>query len=373
MPHRRSIVIFFGILSTVLIAWYSYLRWQLVLQSGLEGAGVKRASLALVFPFVLMLGFIFNRVVTRHHERAAWFEPMVHWLSFLSMGFLNFALVLAVARQLVCGLFPFLTILGGGVGTVCILAGAVLMMGWGMVRARSCIEIETVSIPLSVSTLWNPFRIVQVSDLHIDWAVSAKNIQDVVEKVNAQNPHIVVLTGDMADGKVEDLREKFQLLSGIKAEKGVFYITGNHEYYWGAEAWIEEVRRLGFIPLLNEHRVIDHEGHPLVLAGITDYQGNMVQALYGAPEAAPRILLAHQPLHAMGAVGLGFDLQLSGHTHGGQFFPWTFFIRWAQKFHKGLFKLESMWVYVNRGTGFWGPPIRLGSPPEITVVTLKAA
>lgn len=369
---NRSFFIFLMIISGVLIAWYGYLDWQLVFRAHLTAFQTWVASGLLALPFMMMLGFILDRVLTRHDKTSSSaLSFLVHWASFLSMGFLNFILVLAVIRQLLCFFIPISWGLDGALGTGLVLGGGLLLLMGGIAIARFCIQIVQVEIPLEgKSSVWDGFRIVQISDLHIDWAVSSKNIEQVIQKANEQHPDMIVLTGDMADGKVADLHKKFRLLSKLSAPKGVFYITGNHEYYWGAEAWIEEVRRIGIVPLLNEHRLIEHRGQHLVLAGITDYQGNMTQSVYGAPEGVPRILLAHQPLHAMGAVSLGFDLQLSGHTHGGQFFPWTFFIRWAQKFHKGLFKLESMWVYVNRGTGFWGPPIRLGSSPEITVITL---
>jgi hypothetical protein len=157
-------------------------------------------------------------------------------------------------------------------------------------------------------------------------------------------------------------------------------VTGNHEYYAGAGPWIAEFRRLGLNVLLNEHAVLTHDGAPLVIAGVTDFsshhfnpqqRSDPAAALAGAPaNAGARILLAHQPRSASAAATAGYDLQLSGHTHGGQFWPWNLFVRFQQPFTAGLHKLNQLWVYVSRGTGYWGPPNRFGAPSEITRLRL---
>jgi hypothetical protein len=164
------------------------------------------------------------------------------------------------------------------------------------------------------------------------------------------------------------------------ARHGRYFVTGNHEYYSGGHDWIAEIRRLGVAVLMNEHVVLDHDGAQLVLAGVPDYtahhfdpshQSDPHAALAGAPgNAAIRILLAHQPRTAAAAAAAGFDLQLSGHTHGGQFWPWNLFVPLQQPFVAGLNRLEQLWVYVSRGTGYWGPPKRFGAPSEITRLRL---
>jgi len=159
-------------------------------------------------------------------------------------------------------------------------------------------------------------------------------------------------------------------------------VTGNHEYYSGAYAWIDELRRLGARVLLNEHVMIDHGGAAVALAGVTDYsahhfdrahRSDPARASQGVPPGAVKVLLAHQPRTAPDAERAGFDLQLSGHTHGGQFWPWNHFVRLQQPFTAGLRRLGHMWVYVSRGTGYWGPPMRFGSPSEITRITLTTS
>jgi uncharacterized protein len=163
----------------------------------------------------------------------------------------------------------------------------------------------------------------------------------------------------------------------------VYFVTGNHEYYSGEAAWSRELRRLGLTVLKNEHVILKHQDSHLVLAGVTDYgahQFNPQQrsdpqaALHGAPDdAAVKILLAHQPRSATAAASAGFDLQLSGHTHGGQFWPWNLFVPLQQPFTAGLHRLNQLWIYVSRGTGYWGPPKRFGAPSEITRIRLVAS
>ncbi|HSD39377.1 MAG TPA: metallophosphoesterase [Rhodocyclaceae bacterium] len=159
-------------------------------------------------------------------------------------------------------------------------------------------------------------------------------------------------------------------------------MTGNHEYYANAQEWIEELQRLGLHVLLNEHVVLTHAATPLVVAGVTDFNGDHFDpahrsdpqaAMAGAPTNAIKILLAHQPRSAEAAEKAGFDLQLSGHTHGGQFWPWNLFVPLQQPYTAGLHRLRNLWLYVSRGTGYWGPPKRFGAPSEITRLRLVSA
>jgi predicted MPP superfamily phosphohydrolase len=197
---------------------------------------------------------------------------------------------------------------------------------------------------------------------------------------------------------VAELAAHFAPLAGLQSRHGTFFVTGNHEYYSGAHAWIVELRRLGLTVLMNEHVVLYHGKGvgltvdaqedsqtmaPLVLAGVNDFtahhfdpnhRSDPALALQGAPALAlVRVLLAHQPRSAQAALAAGFDLQLSGHTHGGQFWPWNLFVPMQQPFTAGLNRLQSLWVYTSRGTGYWGPPKRFGAPSEITALRLVVA
>jgi predicted MPP superfamily phosphohydrolase len=193
----------------------------------------------------------------------------------------------------------------------------------------------------------------------------------------------VAITGDLVDGQVAHLQEHVAPLTGLVSKHGTFFVTGNHEYYSGAHAWIDELRRLGLTVLMNEHVVLRHGAAALVVAGVADFSAHHFDeshrssphgALQGAPlDAAMRLLLAHQPRSAQAAAEAGFHLQLSGHTHGGQFWPWMHFVKFQQPFTAGLNRLQGLWVYTNRGTGYWGPPKRFGVPSEITHLRLVAA
>ncbi len=191
----------------------------------------------------------------------------------------------------------------------------------------------------------------------------------------------MAITGDLVDGSVGQLADDVAPLAGLRSKEGAFFVTGNHEYYSGADAWVRELRRLGLRVLINEHVVVRRGDAQLVVAGVTDFgavhfdrarASDPAAALAGSPAGAMRLLLAHQPRSAAAAEAAGFDLQLSGHTHGGQFLPWNFFVRLQQPFTAGLHRWRRMWVYTSRGTGYWGPPKRFGAPSEITLLRLVA-
>jgi uncharacterized protein len=197
------------------------------------------------------------------------------------------------------------------------------------------------------------------------------------------NVDLIAVTGDLVDGSVQQLSVHTAPLAGLTARHGAYFVTGNHEYYSGERAWTAEIRRLGMHVLKNEHVVLEHDGTSLVLAGVTDYsahhfdpaqRSDPAAALRGAPaDAGARILLAHQPSSATAAANAGFDVQISGHTHGGQFWPWNLFVHFFQPFSGGLHRLKNLWIYVSRGTGYWGPPNRFGVPSEITRIRLVPA
>lgn len=253
--------------------------------------------------------------------------------------------------------------------------------GASLLGAQRAVAVKSVAIPVTGrAAALAGLKIVQITDIHIGPTIKGDFLAEVVAKVNALDPDIIAVTGDLVDGSVAELGKHTAVLAELRARHGVYFVTGNHEYYSGAKAWIDEIRRLGLTVLMNEHELIEHDGARLLLAGVTDYTADRMipehassplLAAEGAPDADYRVLLAHQPASAYEASEAGFELQLSGHTHGGQFFPGTALIHLAHPVAKGLGKVGNTLVYVSCGTGYWGPPFRLGAPAEITEVVLS--
>jgi predicted MPP superfamily phosphohydrolase len=263
-----------------------------------------------------------------------------------------------------------------------ILATAALSTGYGIAEAKQTPEVKEVPVLIPhLPAQFEGFRIVQITDVHISPTFRRPGVEEIVAVVNTLNADIVALTGDLVDGTVKQLAYDAAPLGNIKSALGNYFVTGNHEYYSGAKEWIKEIRRLGFSVLINEHRIITRDKRKLLLAGVTDYrEGHMLpnhqsdphKALKLAPKADIKIILAHQPKSIFEAAKAGYDLQISGHTHGGQFFPWNLFVGFSQPYVSGLHKHENTQIYVSRGTGYWGPPVRMGSPSEITLIKLIA-
>lgn len=263
-----------------------------------------------------------------------------------------------------------------------------LMSLIGFFNARRTAAVVRVDIPIKdLPEALQGFSIAQISDIHVGPTIKHGYLQAIVHAVNRLEADVVAVTGDLVDGTVAELAQHVAPLAGLSSTHGTYFVTGNHEYYSGAHAWIDELQRLGIRVLMNEHVVLQHgEVHAqqvLVLAGVADYSAGHFDASHrsdphaamaGAPQAASvKVLLAHQPRSAAAAEQAGFDLQLSGHTHGGQFWPWNFFVRFQQPFTAGLNRLQNLWVYTSRGTGYWGPPKRFGAPSEITHLRLVRA
>ncbi len=254
---------------------------------------------------------------------------------------------------------------------------------YGTFKAQRIPDVKKVDINIkNLPPDLEGFRIVQITDIHIREIGQYAWLKKVVEKVNDLNPDLIALTGDLVDSSVARLKNTVSPLAGLSAPYGRYFVTGNHEYYWDAEEWLQEIKQLGFKNLINEHVIIPHKKGRLLLGGITDYRaGNFIashtpsaeMALSGALDADAKILLAHQPKHIDDAASAGFDLQISGHTHGGQFFPWNLAVGLDQPFVSGLHTYKGTQIYVSRGTGYWGPPLRLFAPSEITLLQLRTA
>jgi predicted MPP superfamily phosphohydrolase len=340
----------------------------------------------------LLLALSFALMILSLLARRIWPRPLADRIAAPGLfmgGFFSSLLVLTLLRDLVLGLAAFLlaapafqTVQSVSAALVAALGTLATVMGFAGARRRA--RVVEVDVPLrNLPSALHGFSIAQISDVHVGATIRRGYVERIVEAVNALKPDMIALTGDFVDGSVKELAPHTAPLGRLNALHGAFFVTGNHEYYSGASAWTAEFRRLGLHVLLNEHAVIEHNGAPLVVAGVTDFSAhhfNPAQrsdpqaALAGAPSnAAAKILLAHQPRSASAAAQAGFDLQLSGHTHGGQFWPWNLFVRFQQPFTAGLHRLNALWVYVSRGTGYWGIPNRFGAPSEITRLRLVPA
>jgi predicted MPP superfamily phosphohydrolase len=318
-------------------------------------------------------------------------SDLLAWASLTLMGLFSSLFVLTLARDVV----ELVLLLAGLVGapkvgdhwlnlSACAtVVLALLLTLLGLYNARRPPRVKIVDIPLKdLPAALHGFKIAQISDMHIGPTIKRPAMKYVVATINKLDVDVVAITGDLVDGNVYELSRHVAPLAGLRSRHGTFFVTGNHEYYSGVQPWLKYLPTLGVRVLLNEHVILLHHHAPIVLAGVTDFsaasydtshRSDVALAITGAPRAAVKVLLAHQPRSAAAAEAAGFDLQISGHTHGGQFLPWNFFVRLQQPFTAGLHRVKDMLVYVSRGTGYWGPPKRLGSPSEITLLRLVVA
>lgn len=241
---------------------------------------------------------------------------------------------------------------------------------------------EVVRMQISLNNLHRDLKgltIVQLTDIHVGATIKRDFIHQLVLQCQKLQPDIIVLTGDLADGQAFLLRDEIQEFGVLHPPLGKFFVTGNHEYYSDLDGWLKEVEKLGFDILLNEHRNIIRGDGALTLAGVTDYRAGSIipshqsdpqKALAGCNPENPKILLAHQPKSVYQAAEFGINFQISGHTHGGQYIPGNFFVPMDQPFVAGLYTYKNTQLYVSKGTGYWGPPLRLGISSEITLFTL---
>jgi predicted MPP superfamily phosphohydrolase len=380
----RSLLSWFSLVITCVLGLvYFYLGSRLLHARG------EWALFALPFALIWSLLAVFWSLdLEVKSERGRLGIRAFQWSSFMSMAGLSFVLTLTVARDVLLGtalqlgatgLAPFFTERADR----SLLLLALVMLGAGLVRGLGGPRIRRVRVAIAgLDPALEGFTIAQVSDLHVGPVIRRAYARRVVDRVNALAPDLIALTGDIADAAVSEIRDEIAPLAGLRARHGVFFALGNHEYYWGAAEWTAELRRLGARALLNSSEVILHGGARMRVAGVVDYAALQHDELKTGPDpaaaiagerAAFNLLLAHQPKIAAEAERAGFDLQLSGHTHNGQFFPWTWVVRRVHRIYVGLHPLGRLWVYVSPGTGSWGPPVRLGSTTEITFLTLNLA
>ena len=349
----------------------------------LAGAAAAGLAPALAWTALFAAALLPALPLIRGHRSAA------HWSGYAILAVMSTMFVLVIVGDVVRGAYALARwalsahtswpMLDPRALSLTILAVAGALSVVGIVQAR-CPRVRHVRVPIhDLPPELEGYRIVQWSDVHVGPTIRRAFVESLVERTNALQPDAVAITGDLVDGYADDLRDEVQPMRDLRTRDGVFYVTGNHEYYWRAGEWIPLLQSLGLDFLKNEHRVIARGNARLAIAGVTDPVGrdthkqDPVRALAGAPVNSVKVLLSHRPQTADAADRLGVDLQLSGHTHGGQFFPFNLVIRKFQPIVTGLHRVGRLWLYVNRGTGYWGPPSRLAVGGEITVIELARA
>ena len=380
------------IVSGVLFGGHYYLARRLVLDPGLS-PGVETALLCgiVCLAATLILQPIGDRLL-----RPPW-SRIIAWPASIWMGLFFYLFLLVAFSDLllfVVGLVSPTELhaavaepadasstAGIRAGVVAIAALAFVAVGLRGGLANPILKPVEIWLERWPAAL-DGFRIAQISDIHIGPILDRRFAKQLTHRVNALTPDLVAVTGDLVDGSVSKLRDEVSPFAALRGRHGVFFVTGNHDHYSGAERWIERVRELGFRVLRNERVTIEQDGAAFELAGVDDHRSgfesgqggeDLAAALAELPAERAVVLLAHDPSTFTKASGMSVDLQLSGHTHGGQIWPFAYFVRLAIPFVAGLYRRGSAQLYVSRGTGFWGPPMRLLAPAEITDIRLRSA
>jgi predicted MPP superfamily phosphohydrolase len=375
----KRVVLVIAILSIalgILASAHFYLATRLVLDPGLTGFP---RSLLLWVIALLGFGMVLEPATERFYR-----PPPLRWLSWIPLLWMGVLWLTVVTLGITDGLF---WLLGAGpaegaariraIGVVGVVAAATAT---GLRAALATPEVRRIEVGIE---RWpeslDGFRIAQISDLHIGPLLKRAFVERLVAQVDRLAPDLIALTGDLVDGNVDHIRDEVAPFSRLSAPHGFYFVTGNHDYYSDAEHWVERVRELGIRPLRNERVQIGEGDQCFDLAGVDDYRGDwmrgsdedLAEALGDRDPDRPVVLLAHDPNSFKRAAAMQVDLQLSGHTHGGQIWPFGYLVKLAVPHVAGLVRRGRSQLYVSRGTGFWGPPIRLFAPSEITEIAIR--
>jgi predicted MPP superfamily phosphohydrolase len=380
--------VFLGLIALILGLVHYYCYQRLSSYFSLHGAAHTAAFVAAVVLWAAtFLSLPLMRLLPMNMEKAlAW--VIFPWMGTLLLLFITLLVTDAIAGTTLLA-FPssfdpgrrvFIKQIFGiaALGTVGALSFSALRNGLSNAR------IKNVNVAISrLPQAFDGFHIAQLSDLHIGPMLDGAWLSHIVEQTNALNPDLIAITGDLVDGSVEHLGARVNVLKDLRAKHGVYFVTGNHEYYSGVDEWVAYLQTLGIHVLSNAHAAITQGGQSITLAGVDDFESyrfpghaaDLPKALAGRDPNVPVILMAHQPAAITEAAALGVDLQLAGHTHGGQIRPFDYLVKIRQPYVRGLHRHpgSNTQIYVSCGTGFWGPPMRLGTSAEITSLRLAKA
>jgi uncharacterized protein len=370
---KRLLQPFVLVVTAILALAYAYVAWRLTSHLW------QRVALAVPFLLVWIVPVIYWG---SDRDEESVLNEIMHMASYLSMAWLSFLLVLTLGRDvalLITMWVPGLSrvhAFADEQGPAVVIAGSIAALIMGAASALRGPRIRSVDIPIQgLHPDLVGFRIAQISDLHVGRTIRKRYVTRVVELTKSLQPDLIALTGDMVDGSVDRLAQHVAPLRELASNGSAYFVLGNHDCYSGANAWVAHFRDLGFKVLLNSHTTFARGNARMMVGGVLDPAARPgpkpdLAAANAAP-ASMRLLLAHNPKIAPAAERAGFDLQLSGHTHAGQFFPWTLAVRLVHAPHvAGLSREGRMWVYVSAGTGSWGPPVRFGTSPELTLIRL---
>ncbi len=388
MPRTAQLAVFIGIALSIMGAIHYYVWLRLVSEPAPEYRRALTAGFLLMFasiPFTFYASRVGDVATRRFTTMPGYIWMGVVFILFSLLVSVDVArLVGAIVRRIVAEAPPvepdrrlaLAQIVAGGVALVGGIASlAALRSGLGPVAVKE-VRVKLGRLPRSL----HGTTLVQISDVHIGPTLGRAFIEHIVASVNALAPDLVAITGDLVDGSVGHLKDEVAPIANLKSRFGTYFVTGNHEYYSGTESWCRELTRLGIRVLRNERVAVGDENGSFDLAGIDDHDAtrfggtsDVAKAVEGRDPSRELVLLAHQPRSAFEADRHGVGLQLSGHTHGGQIWPWSYLVYLQQPIVAGLGRIGKTLVYVSRGTGYWGPPMRLAAPAEITRIVLEAA
>lgn len=390
MPRILSLLIFLSV-GTLIISSIHYYLWVRIVKDAVFNVTYRNIGTYLFIFFAISFPFsiILSRLLSLKYS-----YPIL-WLSYLWLGVMMlfffsfiFADLLKVIYCIFTKLLNFETFIidierrqfisrfiASGASAIVLVSTGIAIKNWYSKAVVKKIKIQLSELP----DIFKGFKIVQISDIHMGQMMTGKGLKEIVDIVNNLKPDLIAITGDLVDGSTSQLSDDVSFIKNLKAEHGVYFVTGNHEYYSGVEKWTKQIEKFNIKVLQNESVMIQKENDYFYLVGVNDHEAkrfgkahapDFKKAFSGLDNARKKILLAHQPKDVRPASEYDTDLVLSGHTHGGQIWPFNYLVYLQQPYLKGSYQYKKTKLYVNQGTGTWGPPMRLGSFNEITEIVL---